>query len=107
MAFITPILKPGGVKTLPISYRPVSLTSHLSKTFERIIRKSLVNYLEANKKMNTNQHGFRQGRSCLSQLLEHNDDILKILEEGNNADVIYLDFQNVLIKLTLAFYVKN
>ena len=101
MAFITPILKPGGVKTLPISYRPVSLTSHLSKTFERIIRKSLVNYLEANKKMNINQHGFRQERSCLSQLLEHHDNILKILEEGNNADVIYLDFSKCFDKIDI------
>ena len=42
--------------------------------------------------MNPAQHGFRQGRSCLSQLLEHYDNILKILEEGGNADVIYLDF---------------
>ena len=78
MAFICPVLKPGAARTKPVSYRPVSLTSHLAKTFERIIRKSLVAYLEVNQKMNQNQHGFRQGRSCLSQLLEHYDNILKV-----------------------------
>ena len=40
-AYITPLFK-GGIKSLPISYRPVSLTSHLAKTFERVLRKSLV-----------------------------------------------------------------
>ena len=101
MAFICPVFKPGGEKTKPVSYRPVSLTSHLAKTFERILRKSLVAYLEVNKKMNNNQHGFRQGRSCLSQLLEHYDNILKVLEEGNNADVVYLDFSKCFDKIDI------
>ena len=98
IAYITPLHK-GSSKTLPINYRPVSLTSHLSKTFERVIRKSLVSFLEINQKMNINQHGFRQGRSCLSQLLEHYDNILKILEDGNNADCIYLDFAKCFDKI--------
>ena len=49
--------------------------------------------------MNENQHGFRQGRSCLSQLLQHYDNILKILEEGHNADCIYLDFSKCFDKI--------
>ena len=32
-------------------------------------------------------------RSCLSQLLEHQDQILSNLEEGHNVDTIYLDFR--------------
>ena len=42
--------------------------------------------------MNPKQHGFRSGRSCLSQLLEHHNKILEELEKSNNVDVIYLDF---------------
>ena len=98
IAYITPLHK-GGARTLPINYRPVSLTSHLAKTFERVIRKPLVAFLEVNKKMNANQHGFRQGRSCLSQLLEHYDNILNILEDGQNADCIYLDFSKCFDKI--------
>ena len=37
------------------------------------------------------QHGFRSGRSCLSQLLEHHNKIFDELEKSNNVDVIYLD----------------
>ena len=43
-------------------------------------------------KINPKQHGFRSGRSCLSQLLEHHNKILKELEKSNNVDVTYLDF---------------
>ena len=42
--------------------------------------------------MNNNQHGFRRFRSCLSQLLEHYDLLLEVLQTNNNADVVYLDF---------------
>merc|ERR1712240_204010 len=34
-AFVIPILKPGKKRTEPESYRPVSLTSHIIKIFER------------------------------------------------------------------------
>ena len=97
-AFVIPVHK-GGSRGLPVNFRPVSLTSHIMKTFERIIRKVLVCHLEANKKLNPNQHGFRARRSCLSQLLEHHDRILSILEEGNNVDSIYLDFSKAFDKV--------
>ena len=42
--------------------------------------------------MNPKQHGFRSGRSCLSQLLEHHNKIIEELEKSNNVDVIYIDF---------------
>lgn len=38
-AHVIPLVKPGAPKSSPNSYRPVSLTSHLIKTFERIIKK--------------------------------------------------------------------
>ena len=41
---------------------------------------------------NKNQHCFRPGRSCLSQVLEHQMKILSYLEEGKEDDVVYLDF---------------
>ena len=51
--------------------------------------------------MNSNQHGFRSGRSCLSQLLQHFDIITKLLEEGKNVDVVYLDFGKAFDKLDI------
>jgi len=97
-AIITPVHK-GESRALPKNYRPVSLTSHLTKTFERVIRSRLVGFLEENNLFNDTQHGFRAGRSCLSQLLEHCDNILSELEKGNNIDVIYLDFAKAFDKV--------
>ena len=48
---------------------------------------------------NENQHGFRSGRSCLSQLLEQFDTILDIIEDNGNVDVIYLDFAKAFDKV--------
>ena len=97
-AFVIPVHK-GGSRGIPANFRPVSLTSHIMKTFERVIREKLVCHLEVNNKLNPHQHGFRARRSCLSQLLEHYDRILSILEEGNNVDSIYLDFSKAFDKV--------
>ena len=82
-----------------VNYRPIALTSHLIKIFEKVIRNRLVAHLEKNGFFNPNQHGFRSGRSCLSQLLEHYDNLLNILETGSNADVIYLDYSKAFDKV--------
>ena len=96
-AYVTPIHK-GDSRSDPANFRPVSLTSHLVKTMERLVRKALVSHLERNKFMDDTQHGSRSGRSTLSQLLEHQDEILKELEEGNNVDAVYLDFSKAFDK---------
>jgi ribonuclease P/MRP protein subunit RPP40 len=49
--------------------------------------------------INPGQHGFRAGRSCLSQLITHFDNILKILEENDNVDIIYVDFAKAFDKV--------
>ena len=62
------------------------------KTMERVVRRKIVEYLEDNNKLNEGQHGFRKGRSCVSQLLQHCDNLLENVKKGHNVDVIYLDF---------------
>ena len=98
LAHIIPIHK-GKEKSLPVNYRPVSLTSHLSKTLERVMRKRIVNHLEKTNYFIENQHGFRNRRSCLSQLIKHYDEVLSAVEQGENCDVIYLDFSKAFHKV--------
>ena len=95
---IAPVHKKGS-KSLTENYRPISLTSHVIKSFERIIRKKLVSYLENHQLICSNQHGFRSGKSCLSQLLLHIDTILSNGLEGLETDVIYLDFAKAFDKV--------
>ena len=95
---IIPIYKKGS-RALAENYRPISLTSHVIKIFERIVRKKLTDFLESNQLLCTSQHGFRKGRSCLTQLIAHVDFILSNLLDGNDTDVIYLDFQKAFDKV--------
>ena len=66
---------------------------------ERVLRKALVGYLELYNKLDPQQHGSRAGRSTLSWLLQHQDEILAALEEGANLDCIYLDFSKAYDKV--------
>ena len=65
ISHITPVYK-GGSRHAAKNYRPVALTSHIVKTFEKVIRGALVEFIESNNLMNPNQHGFRAGRSTLT-----------------------------------------
>jgi len=95
---ITPNHK-GGSKSIAANYRPVALTSHLIKIYEKVLRKKIAAFLASNDLFNKNQHGFRSGRSCLTQLIAHHDHILSLLEEGLNVDVVYLDFAKAFDKV--------
>ena len=85
----------------------MSLTSHLIKVFERVLRSKLVHYIEANNLINQNQHGFRSNRSCLTQLLHHIDDVINDLNDDCNADVLYLDFSKAFDKVDHQLLLKK
>ena len=95
---ITPVHKKSS-KAEPANYRPIALTSHIIKIFERIIRDQLVAHLEGQNLLCRNQHGFRKGRSCLTQLLLHIDKVLHNLLESKDTDVIYLDYAKAFDKV--------
>ncbi len=99
-AAVVPIHK-GGDKNLPSNYRPISLTPIITKVFERIVRKAMVAYLEDNDLMNSTQHGFRKGRSCISALIDVYDYIMQSLgdSEVHCVDMIYLDFAKAFDKV--------
>ena len=95
---VTPVFKKGS-RSLPQNYRPVSLTAHEIKIFERIVRTKMVDYLETNCILKCNQHGFRKGKSCLTQLLKQYEDILINLLNDKETDVIYVDFAKAFDKV--------
>ena len=104
--FITPIFKKGD-RTDPANYRPVSITSHVMKTFERVVRKHLVKHLEDNELLSNNQHGFRKKKSCMTQLLSHIEHIYKSLNNDDEVDVIYLDFAKAFDKVDHAILLSK
>ena len=50
-------------RTTPKNYRPVALTSHIIRIFERVVRKALVAHLEKHCLLPDGQHRFRALRS--------------------------------------------
>ena len=66
---IIPIHKMGKPLDSPASFRPICLTSCVSKLFERIILSRLLFFLESNSILSPRQAGFRPGRSTLDQIL--------------------------------------
>ena len=88
---ICPLHK-GGSRSDPANFRPVALTSHLIKTFERVVRKVLVRHLEHCGAFPDGQHGSRAQRSTVTQLLAHWDSVLADLEQQAGSDIVYLDF---------------
>ena len=52
-----------------VSFRPISLTSCISKFFKRIILWRIPFFLESNSILSNRQASFRPGRSTLDQIL--------------------------------------
>ena len=98
LVLISPIHK-GGSRAVPKNYRPVALTSHLIKVFERVMRRVLVDHIERQGLLPDGQHGSRALRSTLTQLLTHWDSILDGLEKGEGVDTVYLDFSKAFDKV--------
>ena len=98
LANVTPIFKKGS-KSLPSNYRPISLTSIVCKMLETLIRDKLVNHLEENNLLRDTQHGFRNKRSCLTNLLDFLYDVFNRYDDSKAVDIIYLDFQKAFDKV--------
>ena len=100
VAHITPIHKGGKKSKLkPENYRPVSLTSHIMKIYERIIIKNIINHLAKNQLFNKNQHGFVPGKSTQTQLLLYYEDIYESMLESVRFDTVFLDFARAFDKV--------
>jgi len=91
-AEVTAIFKKGS-RSDPGNYRPVSLTCITGKVLEAIVRDSIVDYFNQYGFYSECQHGFRNKRSCMSQLLQVMERLTLAFDESTPVDVVYLDFR--------------
>jgi len=98
LANVCPVYKKGS-RVQSSNYWPVSLTSQLCKLLESIICTAVVAHLEKHNLIKDSQHGFRRGRSCLTNLLEFLDKVTCSADAGHNIDIIYLDFAKAFDKV--------
>ncbi|KAL8621525.1 hypothetical protein ACOMHN_026197 [Nucella lapillus] len=81
-----------GDKHAAENYRPISLTSVISKLLEHIICRNILTHLEKHDILTNLNHGFRSGYSCDTQLLLTSHDLLQSYDRQRQVDVAILDF---------------
>ena len=91
-AIIQPIHK-GGSRLDPSNFRPISLTSTISKVMESIVRDHMLDYITRHRLLNPSQHGFLPGRSTVTQMLYFIEFVVSSLDAGDSLDCVFLDFR--------------
>ena len=89
-AHVFPIPKKGD-KSNPLNYRPIAITSLISKTMETIITKQLLTFLETNNLLSDHLYDFRKARSTGDLLAYAVHVWSSALESSGESRVISLD----------------
>ena len=97
-ANVSPIFKKGE-KSDPSNYRPISLTCVLCKVLEHIVASSVAKNFTELDILYDLQHGFREKRSCETQLIMLVDKLAKNMQMGKQTDLILLDFSKAFDKV--------
>ena len=97
-ANVAPIFKKGD-KSYPSDYRSVSLTSICCKIVEHILHSHIMKFFEGHHLLSDFQHGFRENRSCESQLIITINDLARRLDNSQQIDGILLDFSKAFDKV--------
>ena len=98
-AIICPILKKDKPSGLPQSYRPISLTSCMSKVAERMINNRLYCWLENKQLLADTQAGFRRGCRTEDQLFRLVQSTLQGFKEGKHTFGVFVDLQQAYDKV--------
>ena len=97
-AKIVPVYKKGD-KGKAENYRPISLTSIICKMLEHIIDSNIRAHLDRHKILTDAQHGFRQKKSCETQLITTIRDFAESINDKDQTDAILLDFSKAFDKV--------
>lgn len=90
---IIPIVKPGENGKLASGYRPISLTSCLSKTMERMVNHRLITHLETQSSLHPRQFAFRKGKGTTTYLAELDQIITEAATKGQHCEIVTLDIK--------------
>ena len=67
----------------------------------------MVNHLELNQAIVDSHHGFEKGRSCLTNLLSFLERVTGFVDNGDNVDVLFLDFAKAFDKVAHQRFLKK
>ncbi len=91
VAQVVPVHKKGCKEDIE-NYRPISLTSLVMKTFERILKEEILT--KTHHLLDSRQHGFLNRKSCTTNMVHFTDSLVLSINdcETMSTDVIYFDF---------------
>jgi hypothetical protein len=95
-SFLSPTYKKGN-KSLVTNYRPISKISIFPRIFSKLVNNKLFPLCE--RLISNEQHGFRPGRSSLTNLGIFKQFILESINIQAQVDVIYTDFEKAFDKV--------
>lgn len=90
---VVPIPKAQTNKDSPSNYRPISLPSLIGKLMERHIYTILFEHLTEKELISMDQWGFCPGKSTVTALVSTFHNILKLLEDGLDVSLVFLDLR--------------
>lgn len=90
IARVIPIFKKGNLEDIKC-YRPVSILSVFSKILEKVVYNQFNHYLEANKLLDEQQHGFRSNKSTITAGIQFIESIIDAVDRGEKAVGVFLD----------------
>ncbi|KAM7314374.1 hypothetical protein ISCGN_004158 [Ixodes scapularis] len=93
VATVVPLLKPGKPPDKAESYRPISLTSCISKLFERLVQGRLRWYLEERTCLPECMTGFRKGLAAQDSILDLTSDLEENKNRRRNTVAVFLDVE--------------
>ena len=107
-ANVTPIPK-GPPSSSVANYRQISITSVLSRVFERLVSVCLGRFVERNGLLRTIQFAYRKGLGTSDALLCESHTLQSALESGQEARIVQIDFSAAfVIGLTIeAFFIGS
>ena len=90
---VIPILKPKKNSADPSSYRPITLTPHTGKLYERIIQRRLVHHLQSNNIIPKLQAGFRSKRGCQEHIFSLSSHAKKAVAHNKMLAAVFFDIR--------------
>ena len=98
-ANVAPVYKKGK-SSAPSNYRPLSLTCIACKLMEYIVTSHIMRHASRHNLLYKLQHGFRDKRSCETQLIEFQADVLQNMKDGSQTDILIMDFSKAFDKVS-------